>query len=172
MHRTVSAFDARGGCLAIYDAVSGRFDIVSHTRGQPEWPVPLFARALAEGRTAQIDGALAVPFSCANQPCGVLALTRTEPFARHERQALRGVCAKIGSELERRHDLTLDDVIDALLKKTKPAFEPLDINIIIHDTVSLIMPQISAKNKSVKFELDVEIVVLGTTVKAAVVFTW
>jgi len=41
-----------------------------------------------------------------------------------------------------------------LLKKTKPAFELLDINIIINDTVSLIMPQILAKGKIIKFELE------------------
>ena len=41
-----------------------------------------------------------------------------------------------------------------LLKKTKPTFEPLDFNSIINDTVSLILPQITAKGKTVKFELD------------------
>ena len=41
-----------------------------------------------------------------------------------------------------------------LLKKNKPAFEPLDINAIINDTATLIMPHITAKNKVIKFELD------------------
>ena len=40
-----------------------------------------------------------------------------------------------------------------LLKKTKPAFEPIDINVLIKDTVTLIMPDITARNKAVKFEL-------------------
>jgi len=40
-----------------------------------------------------------------------------------------------------------------LLKKTKPAFEPLDINVLIKDTVMLIMPDITARNKAVKFAL-------------------
>jgi len=40
-----------------------------------------------------------------------------------------------------------------LLKKTKPAFERLDINVLINDTVALIMPDITARNKAVKFEL-------------------
>jgi len=40
-----------------------------------------------------------------------------------------------------------------LLKKTKPAFEPIEINSLINDTVTLIMPDITARNKTVKFEL-------------------
>jgi len=120
VHRSVSAFEARGGCLAVYDAVSGHFDILCHTRGCCDWSVPLLARALAEGKTVQAEGAVAVPFAANGQPYGVLALAREEPFARHERQALRAVAAKVGSEMERRRDLLLDDVLDALLKKTKP----------------------------------------------------
>lgn len=41
-----------------------------------------------------------------------------------------------------------------LLKKSKPAFEPLDINILINDTVTLIMSHIIVRNKTIKFELD------------------
>jgi len=41
-----------------------------------------------------------------------------------------------------------------LLKKSKPAFEPLDINVLINDTVTLIMPHIASRNKVIKFELD------------------
>ena len=41
-----------------------------------------------------------------------------------------------------------------MLKKNKPTFEPLDINTLINDTVTLIMPHITAKNKVIKFELD------------------
>ena len=44
-----------------------------------------------------------------------------------------------------------------LLKKTKPAFELLDINVIINDTVTLIMPQITAKDKVIILELDKKI---------------
>jgi len=40
-----------------------------------------------------------------------------------------------------------------LLKKTKPAFESLDINVLINDTVSLIMPDVTARDKSIKLEL-------------------
>ncbi|MDB5074149.1 MAG: phospho-acceptor protein, partial [Chloroflexi bacterium] len=120
VHRIVSAFSARAGCLAQYDPVTGRFDIVLHTRGQSDWPVPLFARALAECRTVHADGVIAVPFSCNDQPCGVLALTRIEPFDRQERQVLRGIALRVGNELERRRDQVLDDVLDALLRKTKP----------------------------------------------------
>jgi signal transduction histidine kinase len=120
VHRTVATLAARGGALALYDAVSGRFDVVSHTRGWAEWPVPLFARALAEGRTVTGDGLIAVPVAWASHPCGVLALARPEPMIRYERQAMRSVAGKIGSELERRRDLALDDVLDALLRKTKP----------------------------------------------------
>jgi two-component system sensor kinase FixL len=41
-----------------------------------------------------------------------------------------------------------------LLKKTKPIFEPLDINALITDTVTLIMTHITVRNKIVKFELE------------------
>ena len=41
-----------------------------------------------------------------------------------------------------------------LLKKSKPTFEPLDINILINDTITLMMPHITAKNKVIKFESD------------------
>ncbi|HVC79212.1 MAG TPA: GAF domain-containing protein [Chloroflexota bacterium] len=120
VHRTVAAFEAVAGCLALYDAVSGDFEIASHTRGHTEWPVPLFARALAEGHAVHADGEVAVPFSSGAYPSGVLALRRSLPYTRQERQALRGIAAKVGVELERRRDSTLDDVLDGLLKKTKP----------------------------------------------------
>jgi len=41
-----------------------------------------------------------------------------------------------------------------LLKKNKPTFEPIDINVLINDTVNLIMTHITVKNKVVKFELN------------------
>ena len=41
----------------------------------------------------------------------------------------------------------------SLLKKSKPTFEPLDINALINDTVSLIMTHITVRNKDIKFEL-------------------
>jgi two-component system, LuxR family, sensor kinase FixL len=41
-----------------------------------------------------------------------------------------------------------------LLKKTKPTFEPLDINILIKNTVTLMMPYITARNKIIKLELN------------------
>jgi two-component system sensor kinase FixL len=41
----------------------------------------------------------------------------------------------------------------ALLKKSKPVFEPLDINVLINDTVSLIMTHITVRNKVAKFSL-------------------
>jgi two-component system sensor kinase FixL len=41
-----------------------------------------------------------------------------------------------------------------LLKKSKPTFEPLDINGLIHDTVTLIMSHIIVRNKIIKFELS------------------
>jgi len=39
-----------------------------------------------------------------------------------------------------------------LLKKTKPTFEQLDINVLINDTITLILPHITTKNKAIKFE--------------------
>jgi two-component system, LuxR family, sensor kinase FixL len=41
-----------------------------------------------------------------------------------------------------------------LLKKTKPTFERLDINVLINDTVTLIMSHIIVRNKIIKFELS------------------
>ncbi len=42
----------------------------------------------------------------------------------------------------------------SLLKKTKPTFELLNINTLIKDTVSLIMTNITVRNKDVEFDLD------------------
>ncbi len=41
-----------------------------------------------------------------------------------------------------------------LLKKNKPTFESIDINVLINDTVTLIMPHITAKNITINFKLD------------------
>ena len=41
----------------------------------------------------------------------------------------------------------------SLLKKNKPTFEPLDINVLINDTVTLIMTHITVRDKVIKFEL-------------------
>jgi PAS domain S-box-containing protein len=41
-----------------------------------------------------------------------------------------------------------------LLKKSKPVFEPIDINTLIKDTAGLIMTHITVKNKVLKFDLD------------------
>ncbi|MBF0571547.1 MAG: PAS domain-containing protein [Candidatus Omnitrophica bacterium] len=48
----------------------------------------------------------------------------------------------------------------ALLKKNKPAFEPLDINKVIRDTGSLIMTHITSKNIVVHFELDTNLPII------------
>jgi C4-dicarboxylate-specific signal transduction histidine kinase len=40
-----------------------------------------------------------------------------------------------------------------MLKKNKPTFVSLDINVLINDTVSLIMPHITGRKKIVKFDL-------------------
>jgi len=45
----------------------------------------------------------------------------------------------------------------ALLKKSKPVFEPININALIHDTVSLIMTHITVRNKIIQFDLDEEL---------------
>ncbi|MFH0753362.1 MAG: ATP-binding protein [Candidatus Omnitrophota bacterium] len=42
----------------------------------------------------------------------------------------------------------------ALLKKSKPVFEPLDINVLINDTAALIMTHITVRSKVIKFGLD------------------
>ncbi len=48
----------------------------------------------------------------------------------------------------------------ALLKKSKPIFEPLDINVLIHDTVTLIMAHITVRSKVVKFDLGCDLPVI------------
>jgi PAS domain S-box-containing protein len=42
----------------------------------------------------------------------------------------------------------------ALLKKSKPVFESIDINLLIHETVTLIMTQITIMHKTIKFDLS------------------
>jgi len=42
----------------------------------------------------------------------------------------------------------------ALLKKSKPTFETLDINAVINDTISLIITHITVRHKIIKCELD------------------
>ncbi len=42
----------------------------------------------------------------------------------------------------------------SLLKKNKPTFEPLNVNVLVNDTVALIMTHITVRNKAVKFELS------------------
>jgi two-component system, LuxR family, sensor kinase FixL len=41
-----------------------------------------------------------------------------------------------------------------LLKKSKPSFGPIDINVLIKDTVKLIMTHITVRNKTIKLQLD------------------
>jgi PAS domain S-box-containing protein len=41
-----------------------------------------------------------------------------------------------------------------LLKKSRPTLEPLDINVLVKDTVTLIMTHITVRNKVIKFELN------------------
>jgi len=53
-----------------------------------------------------------------------------------------------------------------LLKKNKPIFEPLNINTLIHDTVTLIMTHITSKDKVVNFELDSDLpMILGDRIQ-------
>jgi len=48
----------------------------------------------------------------------------------------------------------------SLLKKNKPTFETLDINTLTNDTVTLIMPHITAKNKVIRLELDSNLITI------------
>lgn len=42
----------------------------------------------------------------------------------------------------------------ALLKKSRPTFEAIDVNVLINDTVKLILTHITVRNKVIKFDLD------------------
>ena len=48
----------------------------------------------------------------------------------------------------------------ALLKKNKPAFETIDINALINDTVTLIMAHIITRHKVIRFDLDPDLSVI------------
>jgi hypothetical protein len=86
----------------------------------------LLERAVTEQHIVSAGDVLAVPIICTGGPWGVLALVRrakeggVPAFTPSERHTLRGGAERIAAELDRRHDHLLDDVLDGLLRKTKP----------------------------------------------------
>ncbi|MBV9281164.1 MAG: GAF domain-containing protein [Chloroflexi bacterium] len=141
MHRVAAAFNVQAVCLAAYDPIAGQLDILHRAGARHRWDAGLLVRAAQEKHTVNAAGTLAVPvfyedglFGDGRQAqvgsgrriWGVLAIARPASdgapatFTSVERQTLRAVAARIAAELERRHLYLLDDVLDDLLRKTKP----------------------------------------------------
>jgi signal transduction histidine kinase/CheY-like chemotaxis protein len=135
VHRVAAAFSARGVCLAIYEPVAGTL-AVSHAAGErTEWDVTPMMAAMEDERVLSHDDLLAVPIvsegvasdghdGAVRRKWGVLALMQPEQigerYSASDRRTLRAAAAQIAAELDRRRDLLLDDVLEGLLRKTKP----------------------------------------------------
>ncbi|GAC1401434.1 MAG: hypothetical protein NVSMB52_15270 [Chloroflexota bacterium] len=113
--------------MATYEPVSHTLEIVHDAGLKLSWDMALLMRAIVEQHTSAANGVLAVPIiSPDGRPLGVLAVRHDEddhsttPFAPSQRQTLRAASERIAAELERRRITLLDDVLDGLLRKTKP----------------------------------------------------
>lgn len=134
VHRVAAVFAADAVCLAAYEPVANTIDIVHQAGTRQRWDTSLFRQSLAQERLTYQDGTLVVPILCGDgpwnerqvggrrRPWGLLAVARSaEPsYSPAERHTLRATAERIGVELERRHAALLDDVLDSLLRKTKP----------------------------------------------------
>ncbi|HZU12487.1 MAG TPA: ATP-binding protein [Chloroflexota bacterium] len=131
VHRLAAAFEVDRACLALYDPVAGVLEPAHQAHGRMVWDLEALAGAVREERTIAVGEVLAAPVIWPGSPgsdgdlgekrvYGVLAVARPEPFASSDRRLLRAVAEKLAVELERRRVLLLDDVLDGLLRKTKP----------------------------------------------------
>lgn len=126
VHRVAAAFRAESACLAIYEPIAGRVEIVHQAGARCAWAMDVLERAVTEQHIVSAGDVLAVPIICTGGPWGALALVRrleegaALAFTPSERHTLRGAAERIAAELDRRHDHLLDDVLDGLLRKTKP----------------------------------------------------
>jgi len=125
VHRVAAAFNVDAACLAAYEPVSGRLDVVHGAREKRSWEMDLLMQAVMEGHVVSAGGVLAAPIICEGSIWGVLAVARrpqgnSPTYMSSERQTLRTAAERIAAELERRRKDLLDDVLDGLLRKTKP----------------------------------------------------
>jgi signal transduction histidine kinase len=138
VHRVAAAFDVEAACLAAYEPIADALDVLHQAGTKSTWDLELLRQAVCEKRTLSGGAMLAVPvFSTqvtqrsghdpqAAHAWGVLAVVRrsrdpaSSGYTQSERQTLRAAAERIAAELERRRVSLLDDVIDGLLRKTKP----------------------------------------------------
>ena len=137
VHRVAAAFEAEAACLAAYDPVADTLDTLHQARAKRAWETGVLLQAVTEERVVSHGEVVAAPIILESAPYGggperrawgVLAIARataggddSPPVATSvERQTLRAAAERIGAELERRRVYLLDDVIDGLLRKTKP----------------------------------------------------
>jgi signal transduction histidine kinase/ActR/RegA family two-component response regulator len=129
VHRVAAAFDAEASCLAAYEPIAGTLEIVHQARARRGWAMELLMQAVLKERIISADGLLAIPIICEGGPWGVLALVRAtgegdpegaRAYSSSDRQTLRAAAERIASELDRRRIYLLEDVLDGLLRKTKP----------------------------------------------------
>jgi len=138
VHRIAAHFDAEAACMAAYDPIAGTLDLINQARAKRTWDKDLLMQAVAGERISCAGETVAVPIICdggrgdersgdERRSWGVLAIARrveqgreTPPYAAPERQTLRAAAERIGAELELRRVHLLDDVLDGLLRKTKP----------------------------------------------------
>jgi signal transduction histidine kinase/ActR/RegA family two-component response regulator len=144
VHRVAAAFHAEASCLAAYEPVTGTLEIVHQARAKRIWPMELLGQAVLRERIISDGDLLAVPIICESGLWGVLAvawpsreadtegtqaytssdrlnrLPRRPQPAQVLRQTLRSAAERIASELDRRRMHLLEDVLDSLLRKTKP----------------------------------------------------
>jgi signal transduction histidine kinase len=125
VHRVVQGLDVESACLAGYDAIDGSVEILRTAGAKRTWDSNLLQRAATDRRTLTHEDVLAVPLVSSDGACvwAVLAVARSDTapaFTSADRQTLRAVAKRVSSEIERRRDLLLDDVLDGLLRKKKP----------------------------------------------------
>lgn len=124
-HRVAAAFDAEAACLAAYEPIAGTLEVLHQARAKRTWEMDLLVQAVTERHVVSTGGVLAAPIICEGSLWGVLAIARRpqegkSTYLSSERQTLRSAAERIAAELERRRKDLLDDVLDGLLRKTKP----------------------------------------------------
>lgn len=137
VHRVASVFEAEAACIATYEAITDELEIVHQTqsrleptepgrpRSMPQWDLDAIRQAALEQHIVTADSMMAAPVLTDGAVWGVLALRRVrtgvaDRFTSQDRQTLRGAADRIGHEAARRRQDLVDDVLDDLLRKTKP----------------------------------------------------
>jgi signal transduction histidine kinase/ActR/RegA family two-component response regulator len=131
VHRVAGAFAAEAACLAAWEPISGTIEIVHRAGPRAGWDTDLLQRVIDEEHSITVAGVLAVPLLREDaayregRVWGVLAVRRgakdgSVTFTSAERRTLRAAGERVAAEMERRRAFLLDDVVDGLLRKTKP----------------------------------------------------